>query len=692
MNKKKGAGALCMVLGALLALQTAVVALFGWPGFLVKERLGRTNIVEGMAVLSGMQVDFSGCVYESAVLENKKTATVDLDEGAVSVTYDLAFSSIPEGPVVLSAPMPEGLALEEGEALYLDIGFTMLDSTGEEVIVYDHVQASAQEGWMTAEITPSAYEGMESNVYLQSGPYLRRGYNEKMRFNAQFKLKLVHASQSERFNLVIDKSRIMATSLTENVREEVLSRMEQVFQRMKEFGFNVEKRTKWPMDVFVTTLPSNAKKQTKIYGLYVSSPWGINHGHIDLSRSLFMSFNSDETTSVFGHEFMHYVQECYVSSMYKRLHWLDEATATFFEKYFGGRPDHGSRQYQLYEGILPASDSPDEGYVRAALVSYWASKGGWLEGKDPLTGTDKMAGLIKLYASGGYFGEEGWLERMRDLFGDPSEYAVDFFARMVLAHDSVWADVAYKPYILHSQILNKADEDIAKFTSELKLLWDLMTSEEGQVSSVRVPAYGARVVALSMDKDGLSMLKEDGKLTITAQGGETLVLVRALSAKNVAIKGVTVSAPKFRLTLEDKYRYLLLVVNTTAEEKTISYKVTGEAKFSEPKDESKIEKVPFSGTYKGVVNNLQMDEPEHSITTVVTFVENYGPGGVYQIDCTVDKTGKKIIDGRYTTTIAWTTGEVNEDKDFVFSLDGKSFVGTVNDLSGTPWVTITGER
>ena len=86
MNKKKGAGALCMVLGALLALQTAVVALFGWPGFLVKERLGRTNIVEGMAVLSGMQVDFSGCVYDTAVLENKKTATVDLDEGAVSVT------------------------------------------------------------------------------------------------------------------------------------------------------------------------------------------------------------------------------------------------------------------------------------------------------------------------------------------------------------------------------------------------------------------------------------------------------------------------------------------------------------------------------------------------------------------------------------------------------------------------------
>jgi len=588
--------------------------------------------------------------------------------------------------------MPEGLALAEGETLYLDIGFTMLDGTGEQIMVYDHVKASTQEGWMTAEITPSVYEGMEYNVYLQSGPYLRSGYSEKMRFNAQFKLKLVQASQSERFNLIIDKSRQMATSLPTNAREEILSRMEQVFQRMKDFGFNVEKRTKWPMDVFVTTLPSNAKNQTKTYGQYVSSLWGINHGYINLSRFLFMSYDIDETTSVFAHEFTHFIQECYVSSQYQRLHWLDEATATFFEKYFGGVTDHGSKQYQLYEGILPESDSPEEGYVRAALVSYWAHKGGWLEGKDPLTGIDKMSGLIKLYSPGGYVMEKRWLESMNDLFGDPSEYAVDFFTRMVLTHDSVWAEVAYQPYILHSHIINKADEDIEKFTSELKLLWDLMISEEGQVSSVKVPGYGARVVAISMDKDGLSMLKEDGELSITAPGGETLVLVRSWSARTEAIKGATVSAPKLRQTLEDKYRYLLLVVNTTAEEKTISYTVTGEAKFQEQQDESTVEKVPFSGTYRGIVTNLQMDEPDSPVTTVVTFVENSGPGGQYRIECTVDETEKKLIDGKYNVFISWTSGEVNEDKDFVFSLDGKSFVATLKNLSGAPWVTISGER
>lgn len=697
-KKTKSGGVLRLVLATLLVVQTAVVAMLGWPGFLVKERLGATDIVEGMAVLSGMQVDFSGGAYDAKVLKNNKTASVDLDEGAVSAGYDLAFTSIPQGPVALSAPMPEGLTLAEGEVLYLDIGFTMLDGTGEEIMVYDHVKASSQEGWMTAEIIPSGYEGMENNVYMQSARYLRPGYTEKIRFNAQFKVKLVHASQSERFNLIFDKSRQIATSLPKNAMEETLSRLEQVFLRMKDFGFNVDKRTEWPMDVFVTTLKIDSKKGTKVYGQYVSSPWGINKGYVNLSRLLFISYNLDHITSVFGHEFMHYIQECYVSSQYKRSGWLDEATATFFEKYFGGITDHGSRQYQLYEGILPASYTPEEGYVRAALVSYWAHKGGWLEGEDPDTGIDKMAGLIKLYSSGGYLQESRWLESINDSVGDPSQYALDFFTRMVLTHHSVWAEAAYKPYILHSQIINKADKDIEKFTSELKLLWDLLNSEEGQISSVKVPGFGARVVALSMDRDGRYMLKEDGTLSVTAQGGETLVLIRSLSAKSEAIKGITVSAPKFRKTLEDKYRYLLLVVNPTPEEKTISYKLTGEANFQEPgKDDSTVEQVPFSGTYKGFLKNLQdgaseWDPDDHAITAVVTFIENKGSLGEYGIRITIDETGYVHREERIPMYIEWSSGKIDGADKLVFSLDGKSFSGTLGDFDGAAIFSVNGSK
>ena len=289
----------------MLVIQVAAVALLGWPGFLVKERLEKTAVVDGLAELSGMRVDFSGGTYDSSVLESQKTASVDLAEGAVSAGYDFAFTSIPQGPVVLSAPMPDGLTLAEGEGLYLDICFTMLDEAGEEVMVYDHVEASEQGGQIIAEITPSGYDEMASNVYLDGPSYVRPAYTDKMRFNAQFKVKVINQSQSERFNLVFDRSRLMATSVTDDMIADLLSRMEQVYGQMKEFGFNVEKRTKWPMNIYVTTLKSDSQKGIITLGQYVSSWFGINHGHMNLSRLLFTDFNLDIATAVFAHELMH---------------------------------------------------------------------------------------------------------------------------------------------------------------------------------------------------------------------------------------------------------------------------------------------------------------------------------------------------------------------------------------------------
>ena len=63
----------------------------------------------------------------------------------------------------------------------------------------------------------------------------------------------------------------------------------------------------------------------------------------------------------------------------------------FLEKYFGGQGDHSARQYELYDGIYPASDSASAGYARGALVAYWANLGGWYDGADALSGKDKMS-------------------------------------------------------------------------------------------------------------------------------------------------------------------------------------------------------------------------------------------------------------------------------------------------------------
>ena len=89
---------------------------------------------------------------------------------------------------------------------------------------------------------------------------------------------------------------------------------------------------------------------------------------------------------------------------------------------------------------------------------------------------------------------------------------------MVLTDEAVWAEYADKPYNLHGLIADNKLEQIKKFTSELKLSANEIVSEKGQVYSVKVPAYGARVVALSMTKAEQNKLEMDGKLSITAGG------------------------------------------------------------------------------------------------------------------------------------------------------------------------------
>ncbi|MGB4368992.1 MAG: hypothetical protein WBI74_07075 [Caldicoprobacterales bacterium] len=314
---------------------------------------------------------------------------------------------------------------------------------------------------------------------------------------------------------------------------------------------------------------------------------GIDSGYMNFSRLLFTNFNLDEATSIFAHELMHFVQECYVTTQYKRLAWLDEATAVFLEKYFGGKGDHSARQYELYDGIYPASDSASAGYARGALVAYWANLGGWYDGADALSGKDKMSGLIDLYSTGGYLQVSKWQNWIDTCVGAPSEYAIDFFTKLLLGNESVWAEFAYKPYILHQYIVDNAGKSakdfkskldpnyaVSLFSSVLSLEVDKLTSEDGQEFELSVPAYGARIIALYMTEDEREKLDKDAAVGISAKNGEELVLLKSLSKETTMQQSVSISAPAFRKNMEDKYRYLLLVVSTTGSEKAVELAAT----------------------------------------------------------------------------------------------------------------------
>lgn len=558
--KRKTGNGLIAILTALLLVEAAIIALFGWPGFLIKEGRAEsftgTTISDGIASVDGIKVDFGSSAYDAQTLESAKTAETNLDEGAVSAAYEFSLGTIPEGNITLSFPAMEDFSLADDEKLYLDIAIAVTGEDGETFMVYDYIEAKIADGMLTAEMKPSDYAAPENCVNTTSGGVAKRTYTDKFRFNAAYTVKLTQKSQTEKFQLVYDDSRVLATTFSKEDVASFLSRMEQVYNQMEAFGFNLKARTSWPMSVYIKTMSND--------GVYIN--WrGINSSYINLKRGLFLESDYEaNATGTFAHEFTHFAQNCYVSLGYN-LDWLNESSAVFFEDYFGSRRRdvYVARQYEVFDGIYPASDSAGAGYARGSLISYWAARGEWLGGKDSLSGKDKMSGLIDLYSTGGYIKDSRWHEWIDSCIGKPSEYAVDFFTKSVLADETVWGRDAYTPPVLHQQIADGTNESIKKHTKEMKLAGEKVKSEEGQILEISVPAYGARVLGLTMADGERKKLEDDTALAFSADGGAELVLIKCKAGVLETQSGGNVSAPAFVGSLKDNFRYLLLVVNPT---------------------------------------------------------------------------------------------------------------------------------
>lgn len=119
----------------------------------------------------------------------------------------------------------------------------------------------------------------------------------------------------------------------------------------------------------------------------------------------------------------------------------------------------------------------------------------------------------------------------------------------------------------------------------LSLKADKLSSEDGQEFELRVPAYGARVVALDMTEKEREKLDKDAAVSISAQNGEELVILKSLSKETTTQQGATVSVPAFSKTLEDKYHYLVLVVNTTGGSKAVGLTLSCQMEPEEPEEE-----------------------------------------------------------------------------------------------------------
>jgi hypothetical protein len=670
-NKSKKSGSkISIVLALLFFSQSVIVLLFGWPGYFFgvekDVKFHESEIVDGIYQSQGITVDFQNNP-DIRSFGIAKTEKANEEEGTVSDTYEFEFETVPQESITMSIPAPKDFTLGADEMLYLDVGVSVTGDAGEVFMVYDFIKAEVSYEMLTAEFVPAHYSDPVNTVYTSGIPIDKRTHADKFRFQAAYTVKTGKDSTGGHFKLIFDNVRTK-TSVSDEQVSELLSRMEQVYSQMDSLGFDMSARTSWPMEIYTKQFAKDKKTNIEMDGQYVMKPWGINYSHININRNLFENYSPDQIIAIFGHEFTHFVYNCKVP-LGKQLKWLNEGMATYFEDYFGGKPEYSARFPEIFEGIYPASDSGSAGYARPSVINYWVENNDSIAGGDSFTPKSKMSGLIELLSSGGYVKVDRWHNWITACLKDPSKYAVDFYTKLVLCDESVWGDKGgLLPYRMYQVIASPKEElgtwdkiknlfgkytemntdaELNRKFAEMKLSADEVASEGGQDFSVKVPGYGARIVALSMTEREQEQLEEDGTLSISAGGGEILVLFKIRSKKVETQQGTNLSLPEFSKTLKDKYCYLVLLVNTTNKAKDTSFTVRMKAEKDDAEDDEYV-----LLTIDDVVGTYREENGEDSISiqksgddlmmegTLLHYTPKYGAGSatatVYESDYKID--------------------------------------------------------
>ena len=115
-KRKGGRKALCIVLSVLLVIQTAAVALYGWPGFMVDSKGGFVETEKAIVsmnnaslTLSGMHIDVNPLNLtdgEKELTVSRKNQSVDETTGLTVVEYDITLGDMHHlnAPLTITVP------------------------------------------------------------------------------------------------------------------------------------------------------------------------------------------------------------------------------------------------------------------------------------------------------------------------------------------------------------------------------------------------------------------------------------------------------------------------------------------------------------------------------------------------------------------------------------------------------------
>lgn len=493
---------------------------------------------DGKFTLEDTTLDF-GSNQVTADKVDMKTVTVKDDEkpeGLVSDLYEVTIDLELEEPVTLSLPLDEATKPDDPDAAaMLGLGREYTFDDGSKETLFAYVPATVADGRVTATFVPAeALEELEINGATvgakASGQRLRLGifwvttfYENGGHFKVHFPV--------QRGSFFLDN----------NTRDSLLNDLEAVYDYYLAKNYAYAKRSSWPMDVYIESM--------KDVGAY-SYGWFGADGTIYLNRSLFSpKYEQKLVQSLLAHEFFHFVQLNYGSAIDDFL-WFDEATATYFEGLaVGGLPSIVSQYREnIFKGVFPEDNSAEQGYARAPLVSFLAS-----------TKQEDFIRTVYESAAGG----TDWDEALRAATGEPQTWAGDFYEALLTNKVG-----NYDAYPLHGQISGEGEPEIGKVL-DLKVptpeeLETIVENDEIPLlgeTTVDVAAYGAQVVAITIDDAQHFRLNENVDPVVTVSEGADVRVLDAYSKTVLVHKstGGAVPLANFKNGIEGQHRFLILV-------------------------------------------------------------------------------------------------------------------------------------
>ena len=639
----------------LVLIVASVIGLIGLCACSVTPGGKSASVEDGIISLGETTVSFGDNKVpdgDSASMISVKATDTEEVNGLNSELFELTLAEAYKQPLTITLPLPDDYTGKAEEALLIGLGVDCEYDSGSVGTEYFYIPAEVADGAASASFTPAelfeaplymgASEGtaepkkMETSLSLKCGLFSNVSY---LADGGHFRLYYPMKVDGKFFHDIVGSSG----------RQAILGDLEAVYEKFKALGYKYDEGD-FPMNVQI--------KKINDAGSYHSL-----FGDITLNVGNFTDkYASGSLNPLLWHEFFHYAQGCY-TGIFNATKWIDEATASYYE---ASAKDitFTSLTAQYFEkqfaSAIPMKDTAQDGYARSPLISFLSKK----QGDDTWIKTVYEAG--------------GTQDALITAVGDPSGWAHEYYT--ALASGLVGQEGAYT---LHKNLSTGAYSADVGTTMKLSIP---DTDEQSEAASggklvlgsasVTMNGQGCRLVAITADAEELKKLPDGINPSVECKGASVTV-VSAIGSKS---KSYGSSLTGLKDSADSKAVYLVVVT---------SKEPAGTSGSFEVKVKMELEKIDYSGTYKGVLNVTETGA-DIDVTTVVTYEKDFGDGAYYKIVCSNDETESTYINNSYFVR---NTGEANiAGAEFNFSADGQSFFATMLDFNNKAWGNISAAK